>query len=231
MPDSAALPLYLRTAEALIREIAAGRLPDGARLPPERALAKSMGQSVGTLRKALAELEGKGLLERRQGSGNYVRHRADVDSVYAMFRLELVEGGGLPTAKVLSAGRAKDGPALADGRHADFRIRRIRYLGGIAAAVEEIWLDRAQVGAVRPAELTESLYLFYNRQLGFTVARAEDRVGIGRMPAWTPAQMRPKPGAWCGQVDRIARDGDDRVVETSRTWFDAEVARHVNRMK
>ena len=65
MPDSTSLPLYLRTAEALIRDIAAGRLEDGARLPPEREMADSLGLSVGTLRKALANLESKGLLERR----------------------------------------------------------------------------------------------------------------------------------------------------------------------
>ena len=47
----------------------------------------------------MADLERKGLLERREGSGNYVRHRAEVDSVYAMFRLELIGGGGLPTPR------------------------------------------------------------------------------------------------------------------------------------
>ena len=46
-----------------------------------------------------------GLLVRVQGSGNYVRSQPDVASVYSMFRLELVEGGGLPTAQVLSVDR------------------------------------------------------------------------------------------------------------------------------
>ena len=67
MPDSAALPLYLRTAEALIRDIAAGRLRDGERLPPERVMAKALGQSVGTLRKALADLERFGIVEEITG--------------------------------------------------------------------------------------------------------------------------------------------------------------------
>ncbi len=86
----------------LIREIAAGRLLDGERLPPEREMAAEMGISVGTLRKALADLTGKGLLERRQGSGNYVKQGTGGESVYAFFRLELVEGGGLPTAELIA---------------------------------------------------------------------------------------------------------------------------------
>ena len=97
-----ALPLYVQISEVLIREIASGRLLDGVRLPPERELAKQHGTTVRTLRKALAILEKNGLIESIQGSGNYVRKTPDVASVYSMFRLELLRGGGLPTAKILT---------------------------------------------------------------------------------------------------------------------------------
>ena len=64
LASKAALPKYVRISERLIREIAAGRLADGTRLPPEREMAVELGASVGTLRKALADLADKGLLER-----------------------------------------------------------------------------------------------------------------------------------------------------------------------
>ncbi|MGB0746959.1 MAG: YmdB family metallophosphoesterase, partial [Alphaproteobacteria bacterium] len=51
-----ALPIYQQVSELLTREIAAGRLLDGQRLPPERAMAAEHGVTVRTLRKALAEL-------------------------------------------------------------------------------------------------------------------------------------------------------------------------------
>ena len=92
------LPRWVQVSERMIREIGAGRLAHGARLPPEREMAADLGIAVGTLRKALADLEGKGLLERRQGSGNYVRRLAGLAGIYSLFRLELVGGGGLPTA-------------------------------------------------------------------------------------------------------------------------------------
>jgi GntR family transcriptional regulator len=231
MPDSSALPLYLRTAEALIRDIGAGRLADGARLPPEREMADQLGLSVGTLRKSLANLAAKGLLERRHGSGNYVRHRSDVDSVYAMFRLELIEGGGLPTAQVLSAGRHPGGPDFSNCAQAGFRIRRLRLLGGVAAAVEEIWLENARAGQLAASELTDSLYRFYTRRLGFTVVRAEDRVGVDVVPQWATDRLAASVGQPCGLVERTAWDSDDQIAEISRTWFDAGVARHVTRMK
>ncbi len=63
-----ALPLYIQLSELIIREIEAGRLMEGERLPPEREMAQLYGTSVGTLRKALSALENKGLLRRVQGS-------------------------------------------------------------------------------------------------------------------------------------------------------------------
>jgi GntR family transcriptional regulator len=107
MPAQNALPLYVQIAELMIRDIAAGRYLDGERLPPERDLALSLSTTVTTLRKALVMLEEKELLKRVQGSGNYVQVQSDVESVYAFFRVELLQGGGLPTARLLSMDRCK----------------------------------------------------------------------------------------------------------------------------
>ena len=107
LKNQSSLPVFVQISELLIREISAGHLLDGERLPPERAMAAEMGISVGTLRKSLAELEKVGLLERRQGSGNYVKAKSDAESVYAFFRIELHKGGGLPSADVLSVERRK----------------------------------------------------------------------------------------------------------------------------
>ena len=57
MSEATSLPIYIQISEMLMREIIAGRLLDGERLLPERNLAKSLNISVGTLRKALKDLE------------------------------------------------------------------------------------------------------------------------------------------------------------------------------
>lgn len=59
-------------ARHLERLIVAGDLPAGASLPPERALAQTLGVSRNALREALTSLSGLGLVERRQGSGTRV---------------------------------------------------------------------------------------------------------------------------------------------------------------
>lgn len=233
MSSPGALPLYQQISELLIRDIAAGRLMDGERLPPERDMAAGLGIAVGTLRQALKELAAKGLVERIQGSGNYIRAKADPSSVYALLRIELLEGGGLPTARVLSLDRLAKDPALpAFGTSSEgHRIRRLRFLSGVVAAVEEIWLDGALAGRIVPEDLSESLYLFYRQHLNLWIARAEDRIGLGPLPDWAPADFPHAPGTPLPRITRIASAQNGQSVEASFTWYDPDRVAYVARLK
>lgn len=229
-PD--ALPIYLQICEVMIREIAAGRLLDGQRLPPERALAQTHGTTVRTLRKALAELEKKGLLERRQGSGNYIRAGQQVSSVYSMFRLEHRHGGGgLPTADILSVDvLPKDAaqPAYGSADHAT-RFRRLRYLDDEIIALEEIWLDGG-AGDIPRHLVQDSLYLTYKRVLKLWITRAEDRVGMAPVPDWAPEGFAPAPGQMTAYIERLSWAQAAAPVEFSRTWYDTDRALYVQRL-
>lgn len=228
-----ALPLYLQISEMLIRDIAAGRLADGARLPPEREMAAQFGISIGTLRRALADLTGKGLLERVQGSGNYIREHPAPESVYALFRLELSEGGGLPTAEVLELSRVpkpKDLPEF--GTHAQaWRIRRLRRLSGVPAAVEEIYLDASYAARMRADALSQSLYLYYRDTLGLWIQRAEDRIDQGSLPDWAPAAFSVTAGTVLPRITRIAWSQHNVRAEVSRSWYDPARVNYVARLK
>ncbi|MGI8684000.1 MAG: PLP-dependent aminotransferase family protein [Acidimicrobiales bacterium] len=71
--DSGHGALAQRLALALRRAIAAGVIVDGARLPPERELARSLSVSRSTVTAALDRLRADALVESRQGSGSRVR--------------------------------------------------------------------------------------------------------------------------------------------------------------
>ena len=228
-----ALPLYQQIAELLIRDIAAGRLIEGEKLPPERDMAAELGIAVGTLRQALKSLTEKGLLDRVQGSGNYVRAKPDAASVYALFRLERVEGGGLPTARILSVDRCVKDPRLPTfGTHAEgHRIRRLRFLSGQVAAVEEIWLDASHADRLTAADLSDSLYLYYRQRLGLWIARAEDSIGQGPLPDWAPPDFPHPPGTPLPMITRISWAQGGQSVEASFTWYDPRTVRYVARLK
>ena len=66
-------PLRDHLATAVLEAVANGDLAVGTRLPAERRLAESLGISRGTVVAALDQLVARGILERRPGSGSYVR--------------------------------------------------------------------------------------------------------------------------------------------------------------
>ncbi|HZB24654.1 MAG TPA: GntR family transcriptional regulator [Vicinamibacterales bacterium] len=73
MKRSPRTPKYQQVYAALWREIQAGRLGDGARLPSEAELERRFGASRITVGRAVRDLQHAGLVERRPGSGTYVR--------------------------------------------------------------------------------------------------------------------------------------------------------------
>ncbi|MCI5077119.1 GntR family transcriptional regulator [Oricola sp.] len=220
------LPLYLQISELLSREIAAGLWPDGSRLPTEAELAGKLGVAIGTLRKALALLEKRGLLERIQGSGTYVRRKGKAGSIYEFFHLELKQGVGLPTAEVLSLDLCDTPeflPAFGDGRSKQaWRVRRMRRLGGVPAALEEIWFDARHAPDLKIADMLESLHYFYRERLGFWIARVEDKVSVSPCPDFGPSDGPFTPGAPFGFVERVSWGNADTIEEYSRNWFDLE---------
>lgn len=65
-------PRYRAIADALGDDIAAGRLGAGARLPTHRDLAYRLGVTVGTITRAYAEAEKRGLIGGEVGRGTFV---------------------------------------------------------------------------------------------------------------------------------------------------------------
>ena len=210
----------------ILADMADGRLADGARLPPEREMAARMGVAVGTLRRALANIEERGLLERVQGSGNYVRTERLGVEVYGFFRLEHADGGrGRPTAATLSLARMKAPAGLVDPA---IRIRRLRRLDGIPIALEEIWLGGIET-VPDIAMMGDSLYLTASAMMGLRIDTVEDRVSVGKMPDWAGGEVGLVAGAACGYVTREGRDRRGDLREMSETWYDPSRAHYVQR--
>jgi GntR family transcriptional regulator len=159
--------------------------------------------------------------------------QADVDSVYAFFCVELLEGGGLPTAHLLSVSKEvklQDLPEF--GRSAEgYRNRRLRSLSGIPCVLEEIWLDASYASDLRAVDLPDSLYLFYRETPGLWMTRAEDRLGVAPCPDWAPDEFEPITGTPLAFAERIswAQDGSRALV--SCNWIDTDKARYVARIK
>lgn len=218
------LPLYKQISELLHREITAGHWQPGERLPIESELASQLKVAVGTLRKALAKLENDGLLERRQGSGTYVKRAPSGSAIYQFFHLEPLEGGGVPTADTLSVSCLQS-PDIASKLGLDYpqaqlwSINRLRYLNKVPVAAEEIWIDHRHTTELRVEDLHESLYMHYREHYDFWITRVEDRVDCGVAPDWACKILGLSKGSVLGRVERKGWSNRGQLEEFSRTWF------------
>jgi GntR family transcriptional regulator len=71
--SACATPLFAQVRDALREHILSGSLEVGRKLPSEGELEASYGVSRITIRQALADLHGSGLIEKINGKGSYVR--------------------------------------------------------------------------------------------------------------------------------------------------------------
>jgi GntR family transcriptional regulator len=227
------LPLFIQISELLNREIAAGHWLPGDRLPIEAELATTLGVAIGTLRKALKKLEEDGLLERRQGSGNYVKRAPSGRAVYQFFHLETLAGGGIPTADTLSVAVDEDEfvkgqlKVEADGKL--WCIKRARYLNRELVAMEQIWFRHAHDPNLKPKDLHESLYLHYRDQFSFWISRVEDEVDCDTAPEWVTENLGLEKNSVMPKVHRRSWSNEGKVEEFSFTWYDPKKCRYFAR--
>src|SRR5438270_12073538 len=85
-------PKHRHISRELLTEIAAGKYAPSGRLPSEAQLVQRFGVSRPTVARALRDLQDRGLVVRRVGSGSFVRGPVSAD-VHRQFGL-LIPGLG-----------------------------------------------------------------------------------------------------------------------------------------
>lgn len=235
MTALARAPLYARVEQELRARIAAGEWKPGEALPTEAVLSAQFGISQGTLRRALAVLEVQRLIERRQGIGTYVTEATSERALFHFFRAEALDGGRVTPTSLLhrldtNTARADEALALAlTPRVLVHRLLRQRFVGGDCAIVEEITLPAALFpGFNLPlgVELTDELYVHYQRHHGITVMRVEEKLSAIAAPPAMADMLRRAPGDPVMHIARIAFDVMDRPVERRLAWMDTSALRY-----
>jgi len=160
-------PLWIQAATLIHDQINDGVLKAGARLPPERELCQQLGISRVTLRKALNQLVGAGVLNASHGRGWYVAKsaaRREWPSTLESFSETASRMGLEPQSEVL---RAEAAPAsfdeaeelsIAPGTDL-FHLDRVRLLDGMPIALDSTQIPLAVLPEIGKADFTrDSLY-------------------------------------------------------------------------
>jgi GntR family transcriptional regulator len=206
----------------LVSYMTSGEWKPGDIIPSETALAKQLGVSQGTIRKAIEELVESNLLIRRQGRGTFVSAHDDERSLFHFFQIVNDNGSKiLPDCKTLScrkirATRADIGNLGIEKGSEVICIERIRLLDDLPVIAEKITLPAKQFGGIeklQPDELPNTLYRLYENRFGITIHRANERLRAVCARKRDASLLELEPGTPLLEIERTALALDGTPVE------------------
>jgi GntR family transcriptional regulator len=185
--DSA--PLYEVVKRHISEAILLGEWSSGTVIPSENALAADFGVSVGTVRRALAELVSEGMLMRRRKTGTVVTGWAPLHNLryfFQYFRLHNKAGALLKSRTALLDYQLSEATVLeADKLLIEvgspvYRLHRLRSIDGVVAMHEHFTVVASKVpNFPGPEELPELLYRYLLEHYGLRVAAVREQLTAG----------------------------------------------------
>ncbi len=221
------VPRYHRIAEDLRLRIRSGELAPGARLPDQRALARSFGVTLMTLRQALEVLERDHLIVRRHGLGTFVATPSiDYDILQLRrFAGDLLAQGEHVTTRLLGSRfvaadrRAAAALELAPGGRV-LQLDRLRLVDGHPMSLQRTFLPGPIGDEVVKADLaTTPLRQALEFKLGLVIERARETVAAVRLGRREARELGCRPGAPAFQSERVSRGAGGRPIVFDRVFI------------
>jgi len=213
-------PLYQQVRERLLLRLIDGDWIAGDVIPSEIQLARELGVSQGTVRKALDEMVRDNILRRKQGRGTFVASSEDAEFVFQFFRLQPDTGDRvMPASVVISVRREKANASVAQlleiTRGTEIvKIERVRSLNDRPVIAETVILVRALFeGFPSAPEVPNNLYNLYAKRWGIRIGRADERLKAGGASPIEAERLGCAPNTPLLRVERVARDLSNRAVE------------------
>jgi len=195
-------PLYLQLQQSIEEAVRRGAIKPDDALPGERDLARQLGISRVTVRKAITGLVKKGVLVQRWGSGTFIAPQMRLEQPLSRLSsfTDDMSARGLPSSAVLlsrSVGPASPNELMALGLSPGdlvSRVNRLRLADGIPMAIEHAVVPSRFLPD--PSLVRQSLYAVLHEQ-GVMPTRAlqrlhavlltEEQASLLHVPAQSPA--------------------------------------------
>lgn len=224
-PTLGSTPLHEQVRTLLMRDIDMGTYAEGERLPSEPELCERFGVSRITVRRAVADLEGLGLVHRQQGRGTFVAPRREVVGTMTVggFADKMV-GDGLKTRRIMRAEVVS-----ADEKHAKrldmavgdpmFHLVRVFALDGVPLSIDDSRYSLRRFPRFDThIEDDTSTYQVLRDVYGVEFSEMYREIGVGF--------TNPQTAEWLGRPE-----GDPLIVIRKRALDKAGEIVHTSRVK
>lgn len=145
--------------------------------PSEQKLALTLNISRNTLRKAMTVLVDEGLLEKRHGSGTYIRNKNIQPNISALksFSENAQQAGKNCTSKVLKFMVIKSNADISTQLRINlgdqvYYIRRLRFIEDKPVQLEDTWMSVALFPDLSLRDMVNSKFAYIEMNCGMTIA-------------------------------------------------------------
>jgi GntR family transcriptional regulator len=214
--------LYLQVRDALAERIASGEWKAGRPLANEGDLARELGVSGGTVRKALELMETQRLITRRQGRGTFVRDQSSEDHAARFCRFRGPGGERLfsrAAAPQISEGAADDHEARRLGiARGDtiYRMRRVRRFRGQAFMIKDAAVPAALFPDLPGRREVAGDICTLAQAYGILAGTGEERISLATAEADVAEALGVAAGTPVLHLDRVVHMLDGPPLEWSR---------------
>jgi GntR family transcriptional regulator len=211
--DGGPAPLYLKLKRLVVDAIAQGTLADQDAIPGERNLARMLGISRVTVRKAFADLVADGVLVQRRGSGTFVAPKAGRIQLplsrLTSFTDWLDRSAALPTPEESLVLALSPGDKVT-------RLHRLRRADGKPLAIERSSIPHRFLPD--PMAVETSLYAALTAR-GLKPVRALQRLRAVALSKGDADLLGRPEGSPALFTERVAYLADGRVIEFTRSHY------------
>ena len=212
-------PLYLQVKDMLVQRIVAGAWKPGAAIPNEIELSRELGISVGTVRKALDEMESERLISRRQGRGTFVIDQTSDECAIRFSNIRDPDGiriaGEIESCEVVPASANESEARLLQLRIGDpvFRLRRVRVHDDQPFMIEDSTIPQARFpGLAQDSDIPPSIVVLAHRY-GVLLARAEEKISVAAAEGIVAQTLKVANGTPLLKLDCVVFAIDGRPIE------------------
>jgi GntR family transcriptional regulator len=230
--------LYSRVETVLASEISDGNLRVGDQLPTEDILIARFEVSRITIRRAIQNLVGRGLVEIRRGKGTFVAPPKMTQELTELsgFVEDMHAVGRKPTARVISkeiviadttvAGHL----ALTKGQRV-VRIRRVRVADGVPISFDETYLPLEIGKKIMSHNLkVEPIFSLLERKYDVPLIEAEYKLEAVAAETEVAAALRVKQGSPIFRIERTSYSTGNRPVDYEKLYYRGDLVRFVTRL-
>jgi GntR family transcriptional regulator len=212
-------PLYLQVKDMLVQRIVAGAWKPGAAIPNEIELSRELGISVGTVRKALDEMEGERLISRRQGRGTFVIDQTSDECAIRFSNIRDPDGmriaGEVQSCALAMATANAAETQLLQLRNGEtvLRLRRLRMHDRQPLMIEASTVPQARFpGLAQENDITASIVVLAHRY-GLLLGRAQEKISVTAAEGEVADALKVAKGTPLMRLESIVYTIDGRPIE------------------